>query len=82
MKIRKLDLQTFPYNVEFKNPGVWDKWEEMYKWCEDTFGPPFDNSVHSFVMDNPKWVKSFGGVRFKEESHAQWFVLRFSDEID
>ena len=79
MNIRNLDWKTLSYDVDFDD---WQEWDEMYKWCEDNFGPPFDNSVHSWVMDNPKWVKSFGGVRFKEESQAQWFVLRFSDEID
>ena len=85
MNIRNLDLQTFAYVVDF---GVavwvgsdvyvgWDKWDEMYKWCEDNFGPPFDYSVHSWVMDNSKWAKKFGGIRFNEEAHRNLFILRW-----
>lgn len=80
MKIRKVNTQKYPYIIDFLDMTI-EEWEQAYDWCNETFGPPFDYTDDSAVMDNRKWLKQFGGLRFSKESYAQWFILRFSGEL-
>lgn len=81
MKIRQIKTREFQYSVEFEtldnNPDIWDT---MYKWCEETFGRPRKHT--DLAYDNePTWTRQFGGIRFKNEEQAIWFIMRFSNEV-
>ena len=82
MQIRKVEYQQFPYMIDFMNGLSMAHWNEAYQWCVDNLGEPFDNRVHSAVMDDKKWVKQWNGIRFKEEAYATWFLIRFSGEMN
>jgi hypothetical protein len=81
MKITYINELYHPYMIEFNNMTI-SQWEEAYKWCCENLGEPYDMKIHSATMDHKKWVIQFGGIRFKEEAYATWFMLRFASEYN
>ena len=77
MKYIKRHIKTskFPYAIEFMFDSSDQTTEsDVYQWCTENFGVPSPNGDEMGY----KWIKSLFGLRFKDEAHLNWCIMRFS----
>ena len=62
---RNLNTHIYPYAVEPDGDIYKSEWDEVIHWCRNNFG-------------DKKWFREFYCVRFHNEEHLNWFLLRWS----
>ena len=82
LHIKVIEWSDYPYKIHWKTTISYIEWNELRKWCIDTFGEPAkdeDCMIDPTKEHNNRWLSYYtADIAFKNLEDAQWYIMRWT----